>query len=308
MTIDIIIPTYNRRELLCKLISSLQSDQASLQVATINIIVADDKSTDGTREAISQQFQDVLIVEGPGRNAEMAKRTAIESSKGDFIVCLDDDCIPRHGWIAVVLPLLERGEKIVQSKVIFYDFGQEDLQDEAPPNFRVGFRFDMMPVAQLNGGYRPQYIEFSHEFGCFIAREVLKHTPLDDPNLVGDKFGSSASFSLRARQLGYRVFFEPASVIDHWGSQTGGFKDRVQKVQTKKECTPYVINLVHNFFYFGRKYRPLRVPILIPYYLVGGLYLSLKQRKNCLHYFIQGIRNGLTAPIKPVVPYQRMGT
>lgn len=308
MTLSIIIPTFNRSQILRNLLDALTHDTRSLAAIDHEIIVVDDRSTDNTYEMVTRDFPSVRIVQGPGKNAEAAKRVAIENTQSDFIVSLDDDCIPRSGWIATALPALEGGEKIVQCKLVFHDLGQKELHDESSAHFRVGFRFDMMPLAQLNGGFHPQYIEFCHEFGCFFAREVLNKVPLDDPNLVGDKFGSSASFSLRAKKLGYKIFFEPASIVDHWGALSGGFAERVKKVHAKKQCTPYVIDLIHNFFLFGRLYRPLRIPLLIPYYFLGGLYLSVKQRKNCLKYFIRGIVNGLTAPIQEVIPYKSISS
>jgi len=305
MTLSIIIPTFNRRDILRGLLLMLHSDEASKAAIDYEIIVVDDQSKDGTWDMVSSEFPGVKLMRGPGKNAELAKRGAVEASGGDYIVCLDDDCLPRQGWIKNVEEDLRRGEKIVQCKLVFHDLGQKELRDESRKYFRSGFRADMMPLAILNGGYRQQYIELCHEFGCFFAREVLKKIPLDDPNLVVD-FGPSASFSLRARKQGYRVFFEPSSVIDHLGATSGGLIDRVQKQAPKKNCNEYTTKVVNNFMVFARMYQPMRIPLLVPYYVAGGLYLSLKQRKNCLKYFAKGLYKGLTQRFVPVIPYENL--
>ncbi|MFI5200838.1 MAG: glycosyltransferase family 2 protein [Candidatus Kapaibacterium sp.] len=302
MTLSIIIPTFNRCDILRGLLTMLHSDEVSKTAMEYEIIVVDDQSKDNTWKIVSTEFPAVKLLRGPGHDAEQAKRGAVEASVGDYIVCLDDDCLPRPGWLKGVQEDLNRGEKIVQCKLVFHDLGQKELQDESRKYFRSGFRADMMPLAILNGGYRPQYIMLCHEFGCFFSREVLKKVPLDDPNLIVD-FGPSASFSLRARKYGYRVFFEPASVIDHLGATSGGLIDRVKKQAPKKNCNEYTTKVVHNFMVFARMYRPLRIPFLIPYYIAGGLYLSIKQRKNCLKYFSKGLIGGLTKQFKPVIPY-----
>jgi glycosyltransferase involved in cell wall biosynthesis len=302
MKLSIIIPTFNRRDILRGLLQMLHNDEESKAAIDYEIIVVDDLSKDGTWEMVSNEFPAVKLLRGPGKNAELAKRGAVEASTGDYIVCLDDDCLPRPGWIKEVEADLRRGEKIVQCKLVFLDLGQKELSDESQKYFRSGFRADMMPLSILNGGYQQQYILLCHEFGCFFSREVLGKVPLDDPNLVVD-FGPSASFALRARKHGYRVFFEPASVINHLGATSGGLIDRVQKQAPKKNCNEYTTKVVHNFMLFARMYKPMRIPFLILYYIAGSLYLSMKQRKNCFKYFAKGLFQGLTKRFVPVIPY-----
>jgi GT2 family glycosyltransferase len=281
----------------------LHNDEESKRAIDYDIFVVDDQSSDNTWSMVSSEFPGVKLLRGPGHDAEQAKRGAVEASTGDFIVCLDDDCLPRPGWLKAVKEDLLRGEKIVQCKLIFHDLGQQELRNESRKYFRSGFRADMMPLAILNGGYRAQYIMLCHEFGCFFSREVLRKVPLDDPNLIVD-FGPSASFSLRAREYGYRIFFEPGSIIDHIGATSGGLIDRVKKQAPKKNCNEYTTKVVHNFMVFARLYRPLRIPFLILYYLAGSFYLSMKQRKNCMKYFVKGLIGGLTKRFVPVIPYK----
>jgi glycosyltransferase involved in cell wall biosynthesis len=302
VTISIIIPTFNRREIVRELLLALRDDKRSHDVAILEVIVADDLSTDGTSEMLAHHFPEVKVVLGPGKSAPLAKRAAIEVSTGDYIVSLDDDSIPRPGWIEPVLGAISRGEKLIQSRIIFVDQGQEKIDDESKKNFRVGFRWTGMPLAVLNGGFREQYIPICHEFGFFIARDVLRKIPFNDPNLVVD-YGESASFYLRAKKLGYKVFFEPKSVIDHLGALHGGCIDRDKKITPKKNCSDYSAFIVRNFVILTRMRNALLIPLLIPYYIAGGFYLSIRQRKPCYKYFIRGLFNGLTHRFVPTVPY-----
>jgi glycosyltransferase involved in cell wall biosynthesis len=306
MKISIIVPTFNRCDILRDLLAALEADIESQAAAEIEVIVANDRSSDGTEVMLRDEFPWVRAVLGPGKNAELAKRAAIEISSGDYLVNLDDDSIPRAGWIARVMPAIKRGEKIIQSKIIFVDQGQEDIKDESIPHWRVGWRWDGVPVAVLNGGYREQYIPICHEFGVFVAREVLAKAPLDDPNLLFDHQGEAASFYLRVQAMGYKVFFEPSAVVDHLGADRGGCKERDQKVAPKKNCTPYAIGMVRNFMVLNRMRNPMLALLLIPYYVAGGFYLSIKQRKACYKYFLRGIRDGLSHKFIPMIPYRNL--
>lgn len=301
MKISIIIPTFNRVQLITNLLESLYADEESQRAADIEIIVADDCSTDGTADVIRNKYPDVVVVSGPGKSSPKNKRAGIEASTGDYIVNLDDDCTPRKGWIAAAMPYLLRGEKLVQSKIIFYDLGQTEAQDESPDNFFVGYRWDMMPIMTVNGGFKERYIPLCHEFGVFVSRDILRTHPFDDPNIMGD-VGESASFSIRVQKDGHRIFFNPNSIIDHWGAELGGTADRGRKAP-KKECTEYASTIVHNFVLFCRILKPFRLLLLVPYYFFGSFYLSLKQRRPCYRYLLKGVFKGLTRKLDPVIPY-----
>lgn len=303
MKISIIIPTFNRKDMLRPLLLFLENEKKALAEVNVEIIVADDLSTDGTGAMLIDEFPEVLVVKGVGKDAAYAKRSAIEASTGDYVVSLDDDAMPHSGWLKAIVPDILRGEKLIQSKIVFRDLGQEELYDESPQYFRTGFRWNMYPVLLLNGGFQEQYLNMGHEFGLFISREILEQEPFNDPNLFLD-YGESASFSLRCFRRGYKIFFQPKAVIDHLGASGGGLKERAQKTAIKKECTPYARSMVHNFMLFARMRSPLRIPILIAYYLCVGVVLSIMQKKNCFKYFANGLWSGLSIKLQPMVPYK----
>lgn len=305
MRISLIIPTFNRRELLRSLLESLTTDPHIPAHVEQEIIIADDRSTDGTAEMVRKEFPQLKYLVGPGQGPERNKRMAIEICTGDFICNLDDDCVPRHGWMESVVAALDRGEKMVQCKIILHDLGHKELQDESKAHFFCGYRWDMMPVLLNHGGYRPQYIDICHEFGLFVAREILAQVPFNDTNLWSE-YGSAAVFYLRAKKLGYRVFFEPQSVIDHWGSTQGGMKQLESKKLVKDNCDEYTSKLIHNFIVIGRMNKFRRLPLVLAYYLAGSVYLSFRQRKNCVKYVWDGIVKGLRRKLTPPIPYANL--
>ncbi|HYM20930.1 MAG TPA: glycosyltransferase family 2 protein [Candidatus Kapabacteria bacterium] len=302
MNISIIIPTFNREKLLKQLLLALRNDKASNAAADIEVIVINDRSTDGTEQMVKNEFPEIVYLTADGKGDTSAKRVGIEAAKGDYVVSLDDDMIPENGWIRDVIPTLEQGKPLVQTKIVFRDLGQQNLRDESRQYFRTGFKFNMYPVLVINGGYKEQYINICAECGLFISRDLLKKIPLDDPNLISD-FGEAASFFLRINKQGYKVFFQPQSILYHLGADTGGGKEREGKVPPRKQCTPFVTMMVHNFFIFARMSNPWRIPYMVGYYSIAGLYLSFMQKRNCFRFFIKGIIGGLTSKRVPVHPY-----
>ena len=92
MDVTVYITTYNRLALLKRAISSVQQQTFS----DIEIIVADDGSTDGTQEYLNnlqQQGQLIAILNqsGASKGACYGRNKAIEIAQGTFITGLDDD-------------------------------------------------------------------------------------------------------------------------------------------------------------------------------------------------------------------------
>lgn len=305
MRISVIIPSYNRKAVLANLLDFLESEPPLPKGYEREVIVSDDRSKDGTREMLRERYPNVKVIEGPGKGLEQNKRAAVQVATGDFVVFLDDDCMPHEGWIENVIPAMERGEKLIQAKLVFLDQGQVESRDETPENFRHGYRWDLLPLGFLQGGARPQYINTCFEAAHFISREVLRKVPLDDPNLWSD-YGAAASFFYRAKQAGYRVFFEPSSVIDHLGAEEGGCKENEGKKSPKRNCDEYTTRMIHNLVVLGRMTKAKRLPLVVLYFLAGSLFLSLRQRKNCVKYFYEGIAKGLTRKFVPAIPYERL--
>lgn len=82
-----VIPTYNRCEVLTEAIESALSQSYS----NTEIIVVDDGSTDSTREVVRRQFPVVRYLYQENRGVSSARNTGIHASQGEFIAFLDSD-------------------------------------------------------------------------------------------------------------------------------------------------------------------------------------------------------------------------
>jgi len=99
--LSIVIPTYNEEEYLPRLLASIRSQRFE----GYEIIVADAKSTDRTRE-IAERFGARVVdggMPGPGRNLGAA------AAKGDLLLFLDADVImPEIEWLSRKVEQFER--------------------------------------------------------------------------------------------------------------------------------------------------------------------------------------------------------
>jgi len=99
--LSIIIPTYNEEEYLPRLLASIRSQRFE----GYEIIIADAKSTDRTRE-IAERFGARVVdggMPGPGRNL------GARAAQGDLLLFLDADVIlPEIDWLADKVEQFER--------------------------------------------------------------------------------------------------------------------------------------------------------------------------------------------------------
>jgi glycosyltransferase involved in cell wall biosynthesis len=100
--LSIIIPTYNRKEVLLKALEGYRHQTALSEI--LEILVVDDGSTDGTEAAVagySRTWQipiRYLAKQNAGQAA--ARNTGIRAASGSILLFTDDDIIPRPTLVA----------------------------------------------------------------------------------------------------------------------------------------------------------------------------------------------------------------
>lgn len=101
--ITIIIPTYNRKELLKRCIDSIR-ESASAGIA-YEMIVVDDASSDGTDVFLKQKSErsgDLRYFIQQHKGPAAARNKGAEMARGKILVFTDDDCIIRRNWLSAV--------------------------------------------------------------------------------------------------------------------------------------------------------------------------------------------------------------
>ena len=284
MKISIIIPTYNRKKYLQNLLNQLKNEDCE-------IVVVDDKSTDGTKEMIKNNFPSIKYVLGSGKGQKFAKQKGIENSTGDIIGFLDDDARVKKGFLKFIKQDFEKGENIVQTKLIFLDKGQKNIKSEK--NNIGKLKWNLRQNGNWNWGTNIRYIDLCAECGIFFRKNILNRIPFFDKNLIGDGYGESISFSLRAKEKGYKILFDPRSIVYHIGAQDGGSIEKFKKNRKyESECTDFTRIIVTNLIYLNKRFNKNKLFLVKIYFLIAGIYMSLIQQKNCLKYFIEGMKCG----------------
>ena len=87
MKISVIIPTFNRIDLLKRAIDSVLNQS----IKPYDIIVVDDGSTDGTSDMIQQKYKSIKLIQQKNSGVSVARNNGIKNAQGDWIALLDSD-------------------------------------------------------------------------------------------------------------------------------------------------------------------------------------------------------------------------
>src|SRR5215470_9827202 len=98
--VSIVVPTYNRRASLQRLLEALVHQTYAR--SDFEVIVVDDGSTDGTVEfARTTDFgYQVRVIEQEHSGPAAARNRGVTEAHGELIVFLDDDVVPVDGLLA----------------------------------------------------------------------------------------------------------------------------------------------------------------------------------------------------------------
>lgn len=200
-SVAIVIPTFNRSELLERTLEAVTRLEYQGKVETV---VVDDGSAQPHALRNEQLASDagVRYVRQSNAGPARARNTGVASTRSEIVAFLDDDCAPLPDWLdrlAAVFTRADRGLGGVGGRV---------LPDE-PHNWVSAF----CAAAQYSSGEQPEFTNAATAnaaFRRFVLEEVggfdegFLHPGGDDPDL-----------SRRVREAGYELRYVPEAVVRH---------------------------------------------------------------------------------------------
>ncbi|GFO64822.1 glycosyltransferase [Geomonas paludis] len=217
--VSIIIPVHNQWAFTHSCLASIIEHSGTIPY---EVIVADDLSSDDTCR-IGEIVHNVRVVRhqtnlGFLRNCNEAARLA----KGAYLLFLNNDTNVQPGWLAPLVEVMERdaavgmaGSKLVYPDGMLQEAGGIIWQDASGWNF--GWRDDP-EKSSYNYVKDADYVSGA---SLMVRRELWEKTGGFDGRYVPAYF-EDTDLAFQARSLGYRVVYQPKSVVVHFEGVSHG--------------------------------------------------------------------------------------
>lgn len=224
--ISICMVTLNCWDVLHTCLDSIQCSEMDL---TYEIILVDNGSTDGTCDRLRAIYPEVKLIENETNvGFLLGTNQCIRASEGRYILWLNPDTILRPDSLCKMVRAIEHrphagiaGPKVLNSDGSFQPQCKRGLPTPMASLCYLTRLDRLWPQHPVVGQYllRSLHEDQPHEVdavsGCCLMarREVVDQIGLLDENLK--QWGEDIDWCVRARQAGWEVWYDPASVIIH---------------------------------------------------------------------------------------------
>ncbi|OPA75652.1 hypothetical protein BVG16_20155 [Paenibacillus selenitireducens] len=289
MITSIVIATFNKLEYTKACIESIRQYTAQ---DSYEIIVVDNKSTDGTANWLMQQNDIHVIFNDQNFGFPKACNQGIEVSNGDSILLLNNDTIVTLNWLDQMLLALYSAEHIGAVSTVTNNCSN---YQEIPVPYNT-----IEEMQKFAGSYNRSNHEQWEDRGRLIGYNLLikKHV-LEEIGLLDEMFTpgnyEDDDLSLRIRLAGYRLLLCKDTFIHHFGSTS--FRDNAegylklmkinqQKFLGKWGFSPHLLSDI-NYYLVNQVQNPrdALIKVLVVGCGVGAYFIELRNRYPKAEFF-----------------------
>lgn len=239
MDLSILIVNYNTRELTLDALRSVYRSQTNY---TFEVILIDNHSTDGSVEAIKEEFPQVTIIENQ-ENVGFAKANnqGIRRAAGRYILLLNSDTIIQPDTLEIMLRFMDQHPNIGASgcKVVLPDGSLDKACRRGFPTPSASFYYafglaKLFPHVPKFNQYQLSYLDPDDDYpvdclvGAFmlVRREVIDHVGMLDEDFF--MYGEDVDWCYRIKKAGWEIYYYPKTSIIHY--KGAGKKRKSRKV------------------------------------------------------------------------------
>lgn len=235
-TVSIVIPVYNQFEYTYHCVASIIKNSGDV---SYEIIIANDCSTD-----LTTKIDDILPGVKCVTNAENLRflrncNNAAKSAKGKYVLFLNNDTQVQANWLKPLITLIESADDIgmVGSKLIYPD-GR--LQEAGGILWRDGSAWN---YGRLRNPAQPEFnyvrqVDYISGAAIMLSRSLWEEIGGFDETFA-PAYCEDSDLAFTVRKLGYRVMYQPQSVVVHFegvsnGTDTASGQKQYQVINSEK--------------------------------------------------------------------------
>ena len=268
MGVSVVIPNYNGEKYIKKCLDSLLNQSLEPD----EIIIVDNKSTDGSLELINSEFRDNVYIISLEKNTgfSVAVNEGIRASNSEFVALLNNDTELDKDWLKELYAVIQKDSSIFSccSKMIRYD--NRNIIDDAGDEYSIlGWSFK-----RGDGRTIDKYNKTEEVFSSCAGAAIYRKSIINKIGYFDEKFFAyleDMDISYRARSFGYKNYYAHKAKVYHIGSATSGSRHNSFKVRLAAR---------NNIFLIYKNMPIIQLIINSPFILLGmlikAIYFTLK--------------------------------
>lgn len=218
--VSVIMPTHNRPQDVERALASI----VHVNYPSWDMVVVDQSDGVQTREVVQRYARSLPHLSYrhvQRKNCSQARNLGIETTSGEILVFLDDDCTVRPDWLTQIVAVLDRHPHVAHgyAAVLPPEGLSEDRFSEGYwPSYPTMGEIEIQARGDLRANIR-----LPHLLGMgacmFARREVTERVRFDVHLGGGGRFPSheDGDYTYRAFRAGFSFVHAPTVVVDHYG-------------------------------------------------------------------------------------------
>jgi GT2 family glycosyltransferase len=220
--VSVLIVTHNDAKVLPQCLHSLrQQDYASIEC-----IIVDNASTDGTRALLSNLKGAYCIhLNDTNRGFAASQNQALQYAQGDWVLLLNPDVILSHNFLTELVAAAEADPAIgmASGKLLRWSPGGDPPLTNVIDSTGIFFRRNLRHLDRGSEEVdRGQYDQAAYVFGVTGAAALHRRRMIEDVSVMGEFLDESfflcrddADLAWRAQLMGWRCIYTPRAVGWH---------------------------------------------------------------------------------------------
>ncbi len=283
--ISIVILNFNTRDLTRTCVATVLASR--ITPYTMEVIVCDNGSTDGSIEMLKKEFPTVRLIQNK-KNIGFAagNNPGIRASRGRYVLLLNSDTEVPPTTLATMVSFMDNHPEAGAStcKLLLPDGTMDPACHRGFPTPWAAFTYltrleKIFPKTRLFGQYHQGYKDLAtiHEVDCIVGafflvrREAMKEVGLLDEEYF--MYGEDIDWAYRMRAKGWKIYFNPSVTILHKKKQSG----RSNAKRDRRITTEVYFHRYNWLFYkkhFAKKYGPVLTTMVNMFYMTRIFFLE----------------------------------
>jgi GT2 family glycosyltransferase len=217
--VSVVIPIYGKIDYTLRCLASISANPPQ---ASFEVIIVDDCSPDNSTEVLANIQSIILIHNEQNQGFIRSCNTGASAAQGEYLYFLNNDTVVTPGWMDELVRTFHEfpGTGLAGSKLTYPDGRLQEAggiiwQDGSAWNFGR-LQDPLLPVYNY-----AREVDYCSGASIMVPKELFDELGGFDEHYL-PAYCEDADLALKVREKGYRVIYQPMSIVIHYEGITSG--------------------------------------------------------------------------------------